>query len=197
MLIEYRKPKTLNSSYALLTASEDIGRLMSKIQSAIISLGYELEHYITENCPIDGIEFKKRIVIEGQKQRIEPDFFYDDGSTIHIGEFKLGCIFDTKKSRAEIDNLYKLKRKFENEGREVEIYFCSYMAQNEMDITDGLKGLATDDMNLLYGRVFFDWFNIDYNAFQENLSAKQKANLDYIFKTIDEIKLKIETLKFL
>ena len=192
ILIEHRAGN-LNSSYGIVFGNSEVGNICSKAHSAMIALGYELEHYIRDNCPIDGIEFKKRIDIEGQKRRIEPDFFYDDGSTIHVGEIKLGKVFDTKKSGGEIENLYKLKRKFENEGREVELYFCSYMAQNEIDIIDGLKGLATADINLLYGRVFFDWFDIDYNAFEEKMSSQQKANRDYFYNAMNEI---MESLSF-
>jgi len=184
MLIENRADN-LNSSYGLVCGSPEVGNIISKYQSAMIALGYELERYVSDNCPIDEIVFKKRFDIEGQKRRIEPDFFYDDGSTIHVGEMKLGSKFDTKKSDGEIKNLYKLKQKFENVGREVELYFCSYMATNEMEVIDGLKGRATSDINLLYGRLFFDWFNIDYDAFTDYLKTQQKANRLYFKKAID------------
>ena len=195
MLIEHRADN-LNSSYGIVFGNSEVGNVISKVQAAMIALGYELERYIRDNCPIDGIEFKKRIDIEGQKRRIEPDFFYDDGSTIHVGEIKFGKVFDTKKSGGEIENLYKLKRKFENEGREVELYFCSYMAPNEMEVINGLKGRATNDINVLYGPVFFDWFDIDYNAFEEKMKDVQKANWDYFYNAINEIKLQMESLGF-
>ena len=186
ILIEHRAGN-LNSSYGIVFGNSEVGNIISKTQSAMIALGYELERYISDNCPIDGIEFKKRIDIEGQKRRIEPDFFYDDGSTIHVGEIKLGSMFDTKKSDGEVKNLYKLKQQFENAGREVELYFCSYMATNEMGVINGLKGRATSDINLLYGRVFFDWFNIDYDAFTDYLKTQQKANRLYFKKAISDI----------
>ena len=179
MVVEERNNNP-HTSYSIVFGSEPHGKICSMIQSANIALGNQLEKYLKINCPIKEIEWKKRFSVKGQKKRIEPDFFYDDGEIIHIGEIKLGSTFDTKKSSSEILNLYKLKNRFESEGRKVELYFLSYLAVDLDMMRVGLKGCLTSDINLMIGRDFFEWFNVDYESFEEELKDTQKKNRIFV-----------------
>ena len=187
MLIEERKTNP-NSSYKLLLG-ERIGELMSRINSANIGLGYMLEKYYEDHSELDGIVWKEKVDV-GEKKKIEPDMMYDDGELLHIGEIKMGVNFDTKKSKSEMNNLHKLGKHFEDNGKKVKLYFISHLAEDEEAIEKGLKGNATSDINLLTGEMFCSWLGTNYDEFKEIISPKAdiERNLLYMSEIIDKEK---------
>jgi len=170
MLIKSRNSNP-NSSYKLLYGDAALGEWASQTNSANIGLGYALEKYYEEHSTIPGIAWKEKVDI-GEKKKIEPDMMYDDGEVLHIGELKMGTVFDTKKARGEILNLHKLKKHFEDNGKKVKLYFISHLAKDEEALDKGLKGNATPDINLMTGEMFCTWLGADYEAFNESVTPQ-------------------------
>ncbi len=116
-------PGNPSGAYVRLFDDEALGELASKIQSAVISSGSELERIIRKKAPnipdLDAV-LEQSIVPDGvrlahkrqiQRSRIlnlagsEPDFMvferHGGTQTCHIIELKDGHVFDTKKVDAE------------------------------------------------------------------------------------------------
>tara|TARA_R100001377_G_C3159471_1_gene99190 strand:- start:270 stop:845 length:576 start_codon:yes stop_codon:yes gene_type:complete len=181
MLIEERNSNQ-NSSYKLLLG-DNVGELMSKINSANIGLGYALESYYESYSKLDGIVWKEKVDV-GEKKKIEPDMMYDDGEFLHIGEIKMGVDFDTKKSKAEMNNLHKLRNHFEDNGKKVKTHFISHLAKDVGEMKKGLKGNATSDINLMTGEMFCSWLGIDFDELNKLFSNNKERNILYATKTM-------------
>mgnify|MGYP006099739545 FL=1 len=177
MLIKSRNSNP-DSSYKLLFGDVALGKWASQTNSANIGLGYALEKYYEEHSTLGNIVWKEKVDI-GEKKKIEPDMMYDDGEFLHIGELKMGTVFDTKKARGEILNLHKLKKHFEDNGKKVKLYFISQLAKDEEALDKGLKGSATPDINLMTGKMFCTWLGVDYEAFNESVTpqANKEQNI--------------------
>lgn len=123
------KPKNSSGSYERLFDNASLGALASKIQSAVISSGSELEARIAasvQNIPDLDAFLEQEIMSEGvllaRKRQVkrsatlnfagsEPDFmvFKRRGGvqTCHIVELKDGHVFDTKKASAERQAMHR------------------------------------------------------------------------------------------
>jgi len=184
MLIEERKYNK-NSSYNILLGPK-IGKVLSQTNSAVIGIGNQLETWIENNCSLKNVLFKKKIDVNENK-KIEPDMVYDDGKCVHIFEIKLGIDFDTKKSKAEIANLIKLKNHFLKIKSDVKLYFVSFLADDKNSIKKGLKSCDNlDEVNLLTGKEFSDWIGADYNLFRKTYNKNYKQNLKYLYDNIEK-----------
>ncbi len=117
------RPRNTSGSYERLFDNAALGRLVSKIQSAVISSGSELEATIADLVPnipdLDaflGQEIMPEGVLLARKRQIkrsdildfagsEPDFMVFKRrhglQACHIVELKDGHVFDTKKASAE------------------------------------------------------------------------------------------------
>ena len=190
----YIKDRNINpeSSYNLILGKE-IGSLISQVHSAAIGSGYVLEDTIEEFIYDDRVQFTTKIFdVDGEN--IIPDMFFDEGLDvmewqntdlpIHIGEFKLGTTFDTKKSKAEITNLLKLQKHFEKKGRKVKLYFKSFLAEDHETIEVGLKGKLHEDIIPLTGKELADWLGFDFQSVKRRLSSDIKRNQKYLFETL-------------
>ena len=130
-------------------------------------------------------------------ENIIPDMFFDEGLDvmewqktdlpIHIGEFKLGTTFDTKKSKAEITNLLKLQKHFEKKGRKVKLYFMSFLAEDHETIEVGLKGKLHEDIIPLTGKELADWLGFDFQSVKDRLSSDINRNQKYLFEQLAEV----------
>jgi hypothetical protein len=134
------KPKSSSGNYARLFGDEDLGALITKIQSTVISTGSALEKAILSRCKKGCIikdcdnffnnysddkvfvlgyriflkkDLKKSKVLDLPKKS-EPDFVVlkmdKHKKHCYIVELKLGYMFDTKKTKGERE----LIRKFED-----------------------------------------------------------------------------------
>jgi len=193
----YIKDRNINpeSSYNLILGKE-IGSLISQVHSAAIGSGYVLENTIEEFIYDDRVQFTTKIFdVDGEN--IIPDMFFDEGLDvmewqktdlpIHIGEFKLGTTFDTKKSKAEITNLLKLQKHFEKKGRKVKLYFMSFLAEDHETIEVGLKGKLHEDIIPLTGKELADWLGFDFQSVKDRLSSDINRNQKYLFEQLAEV----------
>ena len=193
----YIKDRNINpeSSYNLILGKE-IGSLISQVHSAAIGSGYVLEDTIEEFIYDDRVQFTTKIFdVDGEN--IIPDMFFDEALDvmewqntdlpIHIGEFKLGTTFDTKKSKAEITNLLKLQKHFEKKGRKVKLYFMSFLAEDHETIEVGLKGKLHEDIIPLTGKELADWLGFDFQSVKDRLSSDINRNQKYLFEQLAEV----------
>jgi len=180
----YIKDRNSNpeSSYNLILGKK-IGTLMSQVHSAAIGSGYTLERTIEEFIDDVRVQFTLKIMGVNGKNII-PDMFYDTGRVIHIGEFKLGTTFDTKKSQAEINNLLALKKHFEKKGRKVKLYFMSFLAKDHETIEIGLKGKLHEDIIPLTGEELAAWLGFSYQSVKGRMTRDIKRNQKYLFETL-------------
>ena len=138
------------SGYERLFGNRQLGMLMSKVQSAVISTGNELEEFLatrikkTDGISIHNINKEKR-VFKGAKNghNIIIDCVIEKDGKIMLIEIKDGDTFDTKKVAGEIESLIMAKnhiiktRKVKEEN--VSVYYCSFNARNHEQIERGAK----------------------------------------------------------
>lgn len=180
MLIENRN-RNQNSSLQYLVGKE-LGEVLSQVTSASISQGNYLER-LFENTS-KSITWRKRVDV-GEKKKICPDFLiFQDDNVVCIGEIKMGTTFDTKKSKAEIQNLKKLKSYYKKQGYDVRLLFVSFQAKDKDEIKRGLKGNMNSGVELFTGKEFSDFLGVSYDSIIESLSKNIRQNVKYLHEKI-------------
>lgn len=204
------KPKNTSGAYERLFNNAELGELASKVQSAVISSGSELEEIIGTRVPnISNLDafLKREIMPEGvllaRKRQIkhsntldltgsEPDFmvFRHRGGTqtCHIVELKDGHVFDTKKVRAEYQAMLSfIKRNAQHIKYQLRAHFCAFNQDNRQAIRDGFKQQIKLD-EAMTGREFCDLLEIDYDAIVEKRRAAAPDNVDFFLSELAKIK---------
>ena len=200
-----RRENETPSGYERLFGNRELGMLISKVQSAVISTGNELEKFLaTRLTKTDGISIhdinKEKRVFKGAKNghNIVIDCVVEKDGKIMLIEIKDGDTFDTKKVAGEIESLIMTKnfiiktRKIKEEN--VSIHYCSFNARDREQIKRGAKGLLPED-SAMTGQEFCKLLELDFNKIVEERKSQQKENLDYFInqlKKIDEIKEKLK-----
>ena len=189
------------SGYERLFGNRQLGMLISKVQSAVISTGNELEKFLaTKLTKTDGVSLhninKSKRVFKGAKNghNIIIDCVVEKDGKIMLIEIKDGDTFDTKKVAGEIESLIMTKnfiiktRKIKED--DVSIHYCSFNARDHEQIKRGAKGLLPED-SAMTGKEFCELLELDFDKIVEERKSQQKENLDYFInelKKIDEIK---------
>ena len=194
----------------------NLGRLISRIQSLIISNGYELEKIITSGVQDrlisnldeflsrqimeEGIrvaikkDIKKSNKIEGHS--IEPDFLIFERvkstQNCYIVELKDGHEFDTKSSSKEQGNLHTFLSK---NAMALQYYqsFCKivgFNAKTKEEIRTGFKN-KIDINQAMPGKEFCKLLGLDYKGIVRNRALDAEANFENF---VDEL-LKIESVR--
>lgn len=206
-----------NSGYTRVIGNEELGRLLSRVQSTIISNGSELERMLiarskcikdidefiqnaTENKINNGTylclkkTFKKSKKYSKGVEKIEPDmmiFIVQENRVCKIIELKDGDAFDTKKSAKEKENLEKFSMLF---GVKIpfvtEYYICSFNQNDKEKIKLGFKGVF-DLENIMTGKELCEILSINYDEILNIRKKDAKENLEYF---IDEL-IKIKEIK--
>lgn len=211
--IEDSKPKNTSGAYERLFGITELGNLISKVQSTVISSGSELERIIMERVnkipDLDNF-LNDEIMPEGvfvatkrqmRKQKkidihsSQPDFLVfrrrEDQQHCHVIELKDGHVFDTKKSKSEkqsirnfiTDNADKLQYK-------VSAHFCCFNQEDKQKIYDGFKReIPLDD--ILTGRELCDLLEIDYDEIIKIRKSDQETNTKFFISQL----LKIKSIK--
>lgn len=186
------------SGYERLFGNRPLGMLISRVQSAVISTGNELEKVIaskikdSKGISILNINKDKR-VFNGIKQghNIVVDCVVERAGKIYLIEIKDGDTFDTKKVAGELESLKLVKEHFIKKGiseKNIEIKFCSFNALNHEQIEKGAKGLLNKEMAMT-GKEFCNLININYDQIIEERKKNQAENLDYFISELKKINL--------
>jgi len=192
-----RRDNETPSGYERLFGNSQLGKLISKVQSAVISTGNELENVIAskiidpKGVSIQNINKEKRI-FEGVKQghKIVIDCVIEKDNKICLIEIKDGDTFDTKKVAGELESLKLVKQYLIKKGlleKNIEIKFCSFNAINHEQIEKGAKGLLDKSMAMT-GKELCELLGLDFNKIVEERKINQKENLEYLKQEMKKIK---------
>ena len=197
-------PKNRSGSYDRLFGHEQLGELMSKVHSASIRAGKELEALIKERIDIvddldeflddlqndvihSGIFLVTKSVIKKSKLHIngsEPDFIIFKDYHCYIIELKDGHVFDTKKVAGERASLYGFAdRNIEKLTNNISVYFCSFNQEDHHVIWDGFKRMIDFD-EVMTGREFCELLEIDYDEIVEIRSRDAEDNIHYLVEEL-------------
>jgi hypothetical protein len=201
-LIRNRQGRT-DGGYTRLFGDPQLGSLISRVQSAVISAGNELEKLIIERANvIENVDefLRQDIYPEGvfvaTKAAIkkcetidavsaEPDFvvFERRGSRQHcyIIELKDGDAFDTKKAAGERESMHRFVNVIAPVVRfTITVHFCCFNRDDRRAIFDGFKRKITLE-EAMTGREFCTLLNIDYDEIVNFRQEHQIVNLrDFI-----------------
>lgn len=203
------EPKNTSGSYDRLFDNTEFGALISKIQSAVISSGTELERMISEsveNIPDLDAFLEQEIMPEGvklaRKKQIkksatldfagsEPDFMVFRRrrrvQTCHIIELKDGHVFDTKKASAERQAMHAfISRNAQHIQYRFQAHFCAFNQDDKQAIWEGFKKRIAFE-EAMTGREFCDLLEIDYDAIVEARRADGEDNRQYFVEELTKI----------
>lgn len=200
------KPRNSSGSYERLFDNAALGALASKIHSAVISSGSELEARIAEsvqNIPDLDAFLEQEIMPEGvllaRKRQIkrsatldfagsEPDFMVfkrrDGVQTCHIVELKDGHVFDTKKASAERQAMHGfIERNAQHIQYRFQAHFCAFNQDDRQAIWDGFKRRIAFE-EVMTGREFCDLLEIDYDSIVEARRADGSDNAEFFLSEL-------------
>lgn len=202
-------PKNTSGSYARLFDNAALGELASKVQSAVISSGSELEAMVSAavpNIPDLDVFLEQEIMPEGvllaRKRDIkrsetldfagsEPDFmvFKRRGGvqTCHIIELKDGHVFDTKKASAERQAMHGfIERNAQHIQYRFRAHFCAFNQDDRQAIWNGFKRRIAFD-EAMTGREFCELLEIDYDAIVETRRTDGADNVAFFLSELVKI----------
>ncbi len=188
------RPKNVSGAYDRLFDNAELGALASKIQSAVISSGNELERlisrrvrnipdldeFLTQQIMPDGVflvrknEMKKCRTLDFAGA--EPDFMVfkrrENIQTCHVVELKDGHVFDTKKSSAERQSMHGfIERNAPHIQYRFQAHFCAFNQKDKHIIWDGFKRkIALSEA--MTGQEFCELLEINY----EKIVAERREN---------------------
>ena len=160
--IEKTKPKNSSGGYGRLFGITELGQLMTRVQSAVISAGTELERIITAKVEkIENLDdfLKQERMPEGvmlaTKRQIkkcttldfpgaEPDFLIfkrrQGRQNCYVVELKDGHVFDTKKASAEWQAIHSfIESNAQNLQCTMSAHFCCFNQDSKDAILTGFK----------------------------------------------------------
>lgn len=202
------------SGYTRVLGDEQLGKLISRVQSTVISNGTELERMIVERTNtinsldkfIDDVTYgnqddgvylcqKKNLQKSNYSiKNIEPDlliFIVERKRVCKVIELKDGDNFDTKKSQSEREHLEQFAIQF---GAKIpfvtEFYICCFNQPNKDIIKEGFKNKFEIE-HILNGEELCDILKIDYQEIIQIRKNDTEDNMEYF---IDEL-LKIDNVR--
>ena len=192
-----RKESETASGYERLFGNRQLGMLISKVQSAVISTGNELEGILankiknTKGISIQKINKENR-VFKGIKDGhdIIIDCVVEKNGKVMLIEIKDGDTFDTKKVAGEVGSLLTAKKHLikHNKIKEqnISVHYCSFNANSHEQIERGAKGLLPKN-SAMTGQEFCKLVGLDFNKIVEQRKSQQKENLDYFISELKKV----------
>lgn len=209
--IENMKKGKNSGGYARVLGHEELGCLISRVHSTVISNGTELERMInrmlkekgqlvpdvdafldSKILPMNGTYvFPKKAIKKSKKidfHKSEPDFVILKISQLkrhcHIIELKDGFMFDTKKSASEKETLQKFSSHIAQYIEySTQIHICSFHEPDKKIIAQGFKGVFSEQ-EILTGQEFCQILEIDYNEIIESRKVDQKINFEFFVRSL-------------
>ena len=178
------KPKNRSDAYDHVFDNNELGLLISKVQSTVISNGKELDKAIIERVPPvedldrfltvdvmpDGVfvspkaQVKKCDTLDFNGS--EPDFIIfrrrNNSQRCHVIELKYGHVFDTKKANAERQAIHGfIERNASELPFKISAHFVCFFRDDRQSIWEGFKRrIALEEA--MTGREFCKLLEIDY-----------------------------------
>ncbi len=207
-LIENRKGRD-DGGYTQLFGDPLLGQLLSRVQSAVIASGSELERFVIENANAledvdtflamdvvpEGVFIAPKRVLKSSAilnyAGVEPDFvvFERKGKKHHcyLIELKDGDTFDTKKAAGERESLHRFMIAISPHLQfSMSIHFCCFHRTTRSQIVEGFKRKITIK-EAMTGPEFCDLLGIDYNSVVQRRKEHQTRNFDWFVSRFLEI----------
>lgn len=214
--IRERKPRNISGGYERIFGIPELGMLMSKVQSAVIASGNELEKIIQGKCrtvetfgtlkdflDIDPMPSGVFLATKPEINRCKyldingknPDFIIFKNQHCHIVELKDGHVFDTKKVFGERETLQSfVERNQEKLRYPISMYFCAFNQEDRMVVWNGFKRYIAYE-EVMTGREFCDLLEIDYDQIVNQRLSDTKDNTEYFIRELLEIPAVSEKIK--
>ena len=199
--------KSSSGGYNRVFNNDEMGRLMAKVQSTVISNGSELEKIILSktqnitnldeyidnvtdgNIPNGTYVCTKKILKKSsyKLEKNEPDlliFIVQQRRVCKIIELKDGEYFDTKKSWGELEHLERFNQHI---GAKIpfvcDYYVCCFNQSSKEEIVKGFKN-AFEIEHVMTGRELCEILNISYEDIIEERKKDAKANIEYFYQQL-------------
>lgn len=195
-----------DGGYTRLFGDPELGNLISRIQSAVIASGNELEKLIIERSNIikdldvflqqdiypESVCIATKAAIKKCKTIVsvsaEPDFvvFQRRPSRQHcyIIELKDGDAFDTKKAAGERESMHRFVNVIAPLVRfTITTHFCCFNQNNRRAIVDGFKRKITTE-EAMTGQEFCQLLSIDYEEIVKFRQEHQIKNFQYFAREL-------------
>lgn len=185
------------SGYERLFGNRQLGMLMSKVQSAVISTGNELEEILASHIKNPkGISIQKinkeNRVFKGIKDGhdIIIDCVVEKDRKFMLIEIKDGDTFDTKKVAGEVESLLTAKehliKTHKLKDSDVLVFYCSFNATSHEQIEKGAKGLLPKN-SAMTGKEFCSLVGLDFNKIIQERKRDGQENLNYFIAELKKI----------
>ena len=202
-----------NSGYVRLLGDVQLGQLISRLHSTVISAGRELEKIIQDSVkPIDDLDqfLEVEIMRDGvflahksalkrsqilQTSGAEPDFVIfkrrNNKQRCHVIELKDGDAFDTKKSAGERNSMHSfVEKNAQHLQFKVDIHVVAFNQDSRHAIYDGFKR-KIPLRECMTGREFCELLEIDYDKIVEQRQRDAQENFEYFMAEL----LKIDAVR--
>jgi hypothetical protein len=207
--------------FTRILGNEQLGKLLSKLQSAVIRSGFELEQILAVSIPStlhttlealseisSDISNKPRIQVvfkpskpdpDNPKKSIETDFLIVDNQNrrFMLIEVKEGHVFDTKKADGELSSLKNITSWLAQEfAYRTQYFICCFNQESKETIVQGTKKRFSIE-HVMTGREFCELVGLDYDILREQRRQDQSENRDYFFRqilAIPEMRIEIRRL---
>jgi len=207
--LDKAKVKSSSGAYDRLFGIPELGKLISRVQSAVISSGTELERIILSRVDrindLDAFlqqEIMQDGVLVAPKRQIkacqsidfpgaEPDFLIfkrrDGQQRCHVVELKDGHQFDTKKASAERRAIHSfIEKSAQNLHYRVSAHFCCFNQDSQEAIVAGFKS-KINKSEAMTGRQFCELLEIDYDKIVQERKREQPDNVRFFLRELVSI----------
>jgi len=146
---------------------------------AVSQLKIPKEEFVEHNNRFSNDIDRPKLIMKNKKS-IHLDFaVFLPNKNVKLFEVKFGCVFDTKKSKGEVDSLMKIKQLLEEDGYTVaDVGLVSFMANDVKQIS--VKTVLYD-VKLFTGLQFLQVFGLGqesrrriFSRYEENASKNKK-----------------------
>ena len=205
------RPKNVSGAYDRIFDNAELGALASKIQSAVISSGNELERlisnkvqnipdldrFLTQEIMSDGVFLVRKKEMKKCKTLdfagAEPDFMVfkrrERIQTCHVIELKDGHVFDTKKASAERQAMHGfIERNAPHIQYRFQAHFCAFNQENKHSIWGGFKRKITLS-EAMTGREFCELLEIDYDKIIAERRKDGPDNIEFFLSELVRIEV--------
>jgi hypothetical protein len=208
--IEASKGK-VGESFVRIFGNEQMGLLLSKLQSAVIRSGFELEQMISAaihpnlHTTLDNLDdavspstAKPQIQViikpsrpdpDNPKKSIQADLLIVDNvnRSFSLIEVKDGYVFDTKKSDGELASLKNITSWLAQEfPYSAHYYICAFNQEDKDAIVQGTKKRFTTD-HVMTGRELCEKIGINYDEIRAKREIDQRTNRRYFLNQLLQI----------
>lgn len=208
--LQNARVRETSGGYDRLFGIPELGLLISRIQSTVISSGSELERMILDRVEqISNLDefLQEEIMPDGvlvaTKQQVkkcesinfpdsEPDFLIfkrrEERQNCYVVELKDGHQFDTKKATAERQSIHSfIEQSAHQLPYRVSAHFCCFNQDDRDAIVVGFKNQITQQ-EAMTGQEFCDLLEIDYDEIVRVRTEDQPMNVNFFLSELVQIR---------